>query len=128
MYDAVAEAVPLAAAGPHPKKAHRGDLGRQRHVERDRTLEEVRQLIRESEVLVYAIGIDGEPTDSASADAPAALPSADADAISDASEARRRTAASGSQAAASRGRSSQRSSAAAASGPTTASTSARCAR
>jgi Ca-activated chloride channel family protein len=58
MYDAVAEAVPMAHAGRNRKKAiviisdgndtsSRAGVG------------EVRQLVRESEVLVYAVGIDG---------------------------------------------------------------------
>jgi VWFA-related protein len=58
MYDAVGEAVPLAETGRHPKKAliiisdgndttSRTPVG------------ELKQLIRKSEVLVYAIGIDG---------------------------------------------------------------------
>ncbi len=59
MYDAVLEAVPLAATGRNPKKAvlvisdgnDTSSLG---------TLRMVRNTIRESEVLVYAIGIDGE--------------------------------------------------------------------
>jgi Ca-activated chloride channel family protein len=62
LYDAVAAAIPLAQSGSRPKKAlliisdgndtsSRGDL---------RTL---RQRIRESEVLVYAVGIDGDSDD-----------------------------------------------------------------
>jgi VWFA-related protein len=63
MYDAVAEAVPMAQGGQNRKKAivlisdgndsnSRLDVG------------DVRQIVRETEVLVYAIGIDGqgEPT------------------------------------------------------------------
>jgi VWFA-related protein len=63
MYDAVADAVPMAQGGQNRKKAvviisdgndtnSRLDVG------------DVRQLVRETEVLVYAIGIDGqgEPT------------------------------------------------------------------
>ena len=58
MYDAVAEAVPLAERGGHRKKAlvvisDGNDTNSQTHIS------EVRQLIRESEVLVYAVGIDG---------------------------------------------------------------------
>ena len=59
MYDAVAEAVPMAQGGQNRKKAivlisdgndtnSRLDIG------------EVRQLVRETEVLVYAVGIDGK--------------------------------------------------------------------
>jgi len=58
MYDAVADAVPMASIGKHPKKAilvisdgndtnSRVEIG------------ELRQTIRESEVLVYALGVDG---------------------------------------------------------------------
>jgi Ca-activated chloride channel family protein len=59
MYDAVAEAVPLAQEGQHRKKAlvvisDGNDTGSQT------TIRELKQQIRESEVLVYAIGIDGE--------------------------------------------------------------------
>jgi len=57
LYDTVAEAVPLASRGQHRKKAiviisDGNDTGS--HI----TVGEVRQIIRESEVLVYAIGID----------------------------------------------------------------------
>ncbi len=59
MYDAVAEAVPLAQEGQFRKKAlvvisDGNDTGSQT------TIRELKQQIRESEVLVYAIGIDGE--------------------------------------------------------------------
>jgi len=59
MYDAVAEAVPLAQSGRNRKKAvvlisDGNDTSSQS------SLAELKQLIRESEVLVYAIGIDGE--------------------------------------------------------------------
>jgi Ca-activated chloride channel family protein len=58
MYDAVAQAIPLASIGKHPKKAiliisdgndtnSRMEAG------------ELREIIRESEVLVYALGVDG---------------------------------------------------------------------
>ena len=58
MYDAVAEAVPLAQEGQFRKKAivvisDGNDTGSQT------TIRELKQQIRESEVLVYAIGIDG---------------------------------------------------------------------
>jgi Ca-activated chloride channel homolog len=58
MYDAVAEAVPLAERGEHRKKAlviisDGNDTNSQTHIS------ELRQLIRETEVLVYAVGIDG---------------------------------------------------------------------
>jgi Ca-activated chloride channel family protein len=59
MYDAVVEAIPMAAAGRNQKKAvvvisDGNDTASRAGVH------EVRQLIRNSEVLVYAIGIDGE--------------------------------------------------------------------
>jgi VWFA-related protein len=59
MYDAVVEAIPTAAAGRNQKKAivvisDGNDTASRSGVH------EVRQAIRESEVLVYAIGIDGE--------------------------------------------------------------------
>jgi VWFA-related protein len=59
MYDGVAEAVPLAESGRNRKKAvvlisDGNDTSSQT------TVAELKQLIRESEVLVYAIGIDGE--------------------------------------------------------------------
>jgi len=59
LYDTVADAIPLAQQGQHRKKAlvvisDGNDTSSQT------TVNEVRQQIRESEVLVYAIGIDGE--------------------------------------------------------------------
>jgi VWFA-related protein len=63
MYDAVAEAVPMAQGGQNRKKAiviisDGNDTNSRLDVS------DVRQLVRETEVLVYAIGIDGqgEPT------------------------------------------------------------------
>jgi Ca-activated chloride channel family protein len=63
MYDAVAEAVPMAHGGRNRKKAvviisDGNDTSSRVGVS------EVRQLVRETEVLVYAVGIDGqgEPT------------------------------------------------------------------
>jgi VWFA-related protein len=58
MYDAVAEAIPLAEQGMHRKKAlvvisDGNDTSSQTSVR------ELKQQIRETEVLVYAIGIDG---------------------------------------------------------------------
>jgi Ca-activated chloride channel family protein len=58
MYDAVAEAVPMAQSGEHRKKAlvvisDGNDTSSRTDVP------ELKQLIRETEVLVYAIGIDG---------------------------------------------------------------------
>lgn len=59
MYDAVAEAVPLAQEGQFRKKAlvvisDGNDTGSRA------TVRQLKQQIRESEVLVYAIGIDGQ--------------------------------------------------------------------
>jgi Ca-activated chloride channel family protein len=59
MYDAVAEAVPLAEQGQHRKKAlvvisDGNDTSSRTNIG------ELKQEIRESEVLVYAIGIDGD--------------------------------------------------------------------
>ena len=58
LYDAVADAIPLAEEGYHRKKAvvvisDGNDTNSETHVR------DVQRLIRESEVLVYAIGIDG---------------------------------------------------------------------
>jgi VWFA-related protein len=63
MYDAVADALPMAEEGKNRKKAlliiSDGNDTSSRI-----SVREVKQLVRESEVLVYAIGIDGdaEPT------------------------------------------------------------------
>lgn len=61
MYDAVAEAVPMAHAGKNRKKAiviisDGNDTSSRVGVS------EVKQLVRETEVLVYAVGIDGHGT------------------------------------------------------------------
>lgn len=58
LYDAVAEAVPLAQTGEHQKKAlvvisDGNDTNSQTSVR------SLKQLVRESEVMVYAVGIDG---------------------------------------------------------------------
>src|ERR1700730_2066991 len=59
MYDTVADAVPIAQKGKNPKKALL--LISEGNATASRTsLSEVRRAIRESEVLVYAIGIDGD--------------------------------------------------------------------
>jgi VWFA-related protein len=59
MYDAVAEAVPMAQGGQNRKKAivliSDGNDTNSRL-----SVSDVRQMVRETEVLVYAIGIDGE--------------------------------------------------------------------
>jgi len=58
MYDAIADAVPFAQSGRHRKKAllviSDGNDTNSRT-----SVNELKQMIRESEVLVYAIGIDG---------------------------------------------------------------------
>ena len=58
MYDAIAEALPMAGIGRHSKKAilviSDGNDTNSRL-----SIGELRQLIRESEVLVYALGVDG---------------------------------------------------------------------
>ena len=60
MYDAIARALPLAGIGRHPKKAllviSDGNDTNSRL-----SVGELRPLIRESEVLVYALGVDGTP-------------------------------------------------------------------
>ena len=63
MYDAVAEAIPIARQGQHRKKALLVVSDGNDTASRIQ-IRELKQIIRESEVLVYAIGIDGdsEPT------------------------------------------------------------------
>jgi Ca-activated chloride channel family protein len=61
MYDAVADGVPLANAGKHPKKALLV-ISDGNDTNSSLSVGEVRQLIRESEVLVYALGVDGTAT------------------------------------------------------------------
>jgi VWFA-related protein len=58
LYDAVAEGVPLAAQGAKRKKAL-VVISDGNDTDSRTSLSDVRQLIRESEVLVYAIGLDG---------------------------------------------------------------------
>jgi VWFA-related protein len=65
LYDAVAEAVPLAATGTRRKKAL-VVISDGNDTDSDITVGELRQLIRESEVMVYAIGIDGSGAGSSS--------------------------------------------------------------
>ena len=60
MYDAVAEAMPLAQQRAEPQEGAGRDLGRQRHQQPHVQVDELRQMIRETEVLVYAVGIDGQ--------------------------------------------------------------------
>jgi Ca-activated chloride channel homolog len=72
LYDAVAEAVPLATSGTRRKKAL-VVISDGNDTNSDIEVDEVRQMIRESEVMVYAIGIDG--TGSAAATrSPAPIP------------------------------------------------------
>jgi VWFA-related protein len=65
LYDAVAEAVPLATTGTRRKKAL-VVISDGNDTNSEITVNELRQLIRESEVMVYAIGIDGSGGGSAS--------------------------------------------------------------
>jgi Ca-activated chloride channel family protein len=61
MYDAVADAIPVASAGKHPKKAILV-ISDGNDTNSSVSVRELRQLIRESEVLVYALGVDGTAT------------------------------------------------------------------
>jgi VWFA-related protein len=58
LYDAVADAVPLAAEGSRRKKALVA-ISDGNDTNSEMTVDDVQRLIRESEVMVYAIGIDG---------------------------------------------------------------------
>ena len=62
MYDAIAESVPLAQTGQHRKRAI-VLISDGNDTDSQASLAEVKQLIRESEVMVYAIGIDGQAED-----------------------------------------------------------------
>lgn len=62
MYDAIAESVPLAQTGQHRKRAV-VLISDGNDTDSQVSLNEVRQLIRESEVMVYAVGIDGQAGD-----------------------------------------------------------------
>jgi hypothetical protein len=59
MLDAIAEATPLAQTGQNRKRAI-VLISDGNDTDSQSSLNEVRQLIRESEVMVYAIGIDGQ--------------------------------------------------------------------
>ena len=61
MYDAIADAVPVANDGTHPKKALLV-ISDGNDTNSSISVGELRQLIRESEVLVYALGVDGTAT------------------------------------------------------------------
>jgi Ca-activated chloride channel family protein len=58
MYDAIAEALPVAASGKHRKKALLV-ISDGNDSDSSISVSELRQAIRESEVLVYALGVDG---------------------------------------------------------------------
>jgi Ca-activated chloride channel family protein len=58
IYDAVAAALPIAATGQHAKKALL-IISDGNDTDSATRIGELRQLIRESEVLVYALGVDG---------------------------------------------------------------------
>lgn len=62
MYDAIAESVPLAQTGQHRKRAV-VLISDGNDTDSQASLTEVKQMIRESEVMVYAIGIDGQAED-----------------------------------------------------------------
>jgi Mg-chelatase subunit ChlD len=62
MYDAIAESVPLAQTGQHRKRAV-VLISDGNDTDSQVSLGEVKQMIRESEVMVYAIGIDGQAED-----------------------------------------------------------------
>ena len=62
MYDAIAESVPLAQTGQHRKRAI-VLISDGNDTDSQASLAEVKQMIRESEVMVYAIGIDGQAED-----------------------------------------------------------------
>ena len=83
MYDAAAEAVPMAQSGRNRKKAvviisDGNDTSSRVGVS------EVKRVVRETEVLVYAVGIDGnaEPTFRGAADAADSAAAAHSDSVS----------------------------------------------
>ena len=61
MYDAIADALPIAASGHHQKKALLV-ISDGNDTDSRISVSELRQAIRESEVLVYALGVDGSDT------------------------------------------------------------------
>src|SRR5688500_17600213 len=61
MYDAIADAIPVAQAGKNRKKALLV-ISDGNDTNSGTSVGELRQLIRESEVLVYALGVDGTAT------------------------------------------------------------------
>ena len=62
MYDAIAESVPMAQTGQHRKRAV-VLISDGNDTDSQVSLQEVKQMIRESEVMVYAVGIDGQAED-----------------------------------------------------------------
>ena len=62
MYDAIAESVPMAQTGQHRKRAV-VLISDGNDTDSQVSLHEVKQMIRESEVMVYAVGIDGQAED-----------------------------------------------------------------
>jgi VWFA-related protein len=62
LYDAIGNALPIAAGGKHQKKALLV-ITDGNDTDSYMSVSELRQAIRESEVLVYALGVDGTDTD-----------------------------------------------------------------
>ena len=73
MLDALAESVPLAQTGQHRKRAI-VLISDGNDTDSQSSLNEVKQLIRESEVMVYAIGIDGQAETSFGVPPPSTFP------------------------------------------------------
>jgi Ca-activated chloride channel family protein len=73
IYDAVAEALPFAEAGQNRKKALLV-ISDGNDTNSNTGVSELRQLIRESEVLVYALGVDGTARSSSPATRPPQMP------------------------------------------------------
>ena len=65
MYDAIADAIPFASAGENRKKAILV-ISDGNDSNSNTSVSELRQLIRESEVMVYALGVDGTSRGSSS--------------------------------------------------------------
>jgi Ca-activated chloride channel homolog len=73
MYDALAEAVPMAQSGQNRKKAI-VLISDGNDTDSETKLSHLKQMIRESEVLIYAIGIDGRGETSWSSPPPTRMP------------------------------------------------------
>lgn len=71
LYDTVAAAAPLAQSGSHRKKAL-VIISDGNDTNSDKTAEEIRRIVRDTEVIVYAIGIDGRSESSWTANPPPA--------------------------------------------------------